>query len=116
MKNKDILKEIYSQRITEKEAQSLFDKIIDEGLGSPSELMMLNLRKEYTAILLHDMPFTTVARWRYEGWPSKCAICGKDLNLEQGNWRAFHEIMINGVMQRDVMTHWNCYEKLEGRI
>jgi len=89
----DILNMVFEKKITESEAVSLFDSIVDNFHSGdidniPDEL---NLDVyEWTAIC-HGISFSLLADWRYCGWPEVCYKCKNKIN-----YRLFGWTIING--------------------
>ena len=48
--------------------------------------------KEGKAISWCEAPFTLVAKWRYEGWPTMCLKCEiiLDIDDKHENWFIYH--------------------------
>lgn len=110
---RDILYEIYHKNITEKHAQDLYQELFEKFHNyelkiAPTDYLCLSV-PERTAFILHDISFTTLALWRYEGWPTVCVACKKPLDFTQGNWRAFEEIIIDNTIYEKALVHWDCY-------
>jgi hypothetical protein len=111
MKKRDILYELYKNLITEKEAYIFYNQLIGIGTTNIADFMMLDMRTEWTAFRMDDIPLTIIAQWRYEGWPTHCAICERDLNIKKGWWRPLKQEYIKGKLRNNVMVHWDCYSK-----
>lgn len=110
---RDILKEIYEKKITEKEASDFLKKALESEEDNAVNLMGLNLENEWTALMLHDISYAVLAKWRYEGWPSICAICHEKLDIDKGGWKAFRSLKINNKILKNVLAHWECYNQME---
>jgi len=86
----DILKKINMGKITEEQAYEIYDDVQDKFDSGKiknypqNELYLDNY--EWTAFSF-GISFEVLANWRKNGWPSKCAICGKILNYRQYGWR-----------------------------
>lgn len=113
MRSRDILREIYEGKITEKEANVLVDQALDDAATQDFSLMGFDLQTEWTAIALYGISYTTVAKWRYEGWPNNCIICAEKIIVKDGNWKAFSSVLINDTIKRNLMVHWDCCGKIE---
>ena len=113
MNTRNILYEIYHKNITEDEAQAFFEEIFRKFHNNKLKLapnLFLELSvAEWTAFVMHGMPFTILAQWRYHGWPAICAICDESFDFKQGSWRAFTELDVHGKKKMNVLTHWDCY-------
>jgi hypothetical protein len=100
MKKLDILKDLYEGRISEDEAYDIQDQVGEdfeagkiEGKIIDGEITLdlgayLGLTRMEWAAILHNASYNTVAKWRYEGWPTKCAECGKKIIPEKFGWKA----------------------------
>ena len=109
---RDILKELYENKVTEQEAQAFYDSIMlhpTDEITMPERFIGLQDNKEFQALLIYDIPLKTVAKWRYEGWPTNCALCGKECDVnDTRNCYMFHELSIKGEIKKDVMVHGDC--------
>lgn len=91
---KDILKLLYNREITKEEAYDIIDNIIQI---SNDYYEKYNIKEfdlawyigfnqyEYTAYC-HGVDLSTLVKWRYEGWPTKCYLCKKEIDYKQYNW------------------------------
>ena len=65
--------------------QNIVDNIIaSPDHENPQELMGLS-NTEWTAYA-DGLSLDELARWRYEGWPTECACCGKTINPKKYGW------------------------------
>ena len=99
---RDILKEIYEQKITEEQAYSLKDQVVDkfhEGRFKTSIANELNMDKYEWTAKCHGIDFDIIAKWRYEGWPKICSKCKKPINYKDFGWLA----------KGNKLTHIKCF-------
>ncbi|MBM6619132.1 hypothetical protein [Bacillus suaedaesalsae] len=87
----DLLFEVYHNRLKEADAERVVDNYFekyhnDELLETVQDLLMLSL-SEYTAYAVWSLEFGVIAGYRYNGWPSKCSLCSKELQVDKGFWR-----------------------------
>ena len=81
----DFLKRVYGKELTEDEAEEIYDNIMEHGHNdSWQEVLSMNTT-EATAFM-HGASFAEIARWRYEGWPTHCPVCGESLDISGGGW------------------------------
>ncbi len=78
----DILKRLYENQISEKEAEKIVDEMIErfhagKSKNSIEEILQLDTY-EYTA-WMYGASLRIIAKWRYEGWPKRCAVCRNKL-------------------------------------
>ena len=73
---RDLVDELGSNIITAEEAEVVFDQWLDSGGTQPEQLGFS--QTEYTAYS-HGAGFDDLAKWRKQGWPEDCSICGKAL-------------------------------------
>ncbi|CAM6000386.1 unnamed protein product [Sphagnum balticum] len=104
---------IYAHTITEEEANDLVEQALELAATQDFSALGFDIQTEWTAIALHGISYTTAARWRYEGWPNKCIICGEMIDINDDSWRAFTTRMIHNRLEKDVIAHWDCSEDLE---
>ena len=114
MKKRDILREIYDKKITEKQAEALVEEALEKAATQDFDLLGFDLGTEWTALALHGISYKTVARWRYEGWPNVCVVCKKKLDVKNGNWMALKSVLIHNQAKRNVIVHWDCKKAIEG--
>lgn len=121
---RDILKELREGAISEETAYDLRDNLWHRAhlgefpepptLEEPIEFELGMDAKEAEGTR-RGVPLAVLARWRYEGWPNTCPICGNSIDVETGladdHWRCVDF----GHEWRLVHTS-NCYHKfLESR-
>ncbi len=97
------------KKITLKCIDIFYNDVIASGQTDIFGTMGLDWQTEATAFVLHNISYATLAKWRYEGWPNTCIICGKKFSVKDDTWRAFRNIRFQGKLKRNVMTHWDCY-------
>jgi hypothetical protein len=82
---RDVLGDLARNNITDAELESLYDRIMDsDQAGDVRQLLMLS-NQEWTAFG-QGAPFRTLAQWRFEGWPTRCANCEKPITVENYGW------------------------------
>ena len=86
----DILNKIISGDISIQDAEQIMDEVInkfhcDQIDLYPQDEMCLN-NYEWTAIGF-GISLEVLAKWRKNGWPNKCANCGKKIDYKQYGWR-----------------------------
>ena len=87
MEIRDILEEVYKGLIAVDEAHDIFDEILaSDETDSVFDLLGFSLTE--SSAYCHGADFDDVAKWRYEGWPDSCAVCGKKIVPEEGGWWA----------------------------
>jgi hypothetical protein len=115
MKKLDVLKDLYEGCISEHEAYDVQDRALEDFKAGEIKGQIIDgertfdlggylglTRPEWSA-LCHGVPYTTVAKWRYEGWPAKCAECGKEIIPENFGWKGDVDKEGNGTL-----THIKC--------
>jgi hypothetical protein len=87
----DILYDVYYKNLSEEKAEILADQISEEfhdGLLETDIHTALNLSKaEYTAYAAWAIDFTTLAEYRYGGWPNQCHRCMVQINVDEFGWK-----------------------------
>ena len=63
-----------------------YDRVMDLDAANAAELLAMS-KQEWTAFL-HGALFQEIAAWRYDGWPTTCAICGEPLDAAGTGWFA----------------------------
>lgn len=86
MKVHDVLLEIDRRQLTEEGADSILDRILDSAQAEKVESLLALSRAEWTAHC-HGATFSDLARWRYHGWPTQCAACGREINVADFGWK-----------------------------
>ncbi len=83
---RDILRELADGAVSPEEAERIYDAIMNAGKMDFAEALGLNTL-EATAYG-YGVEFPELAKWRKEGWPNKCALCGKSIDIPNGGWMA----------------------------
>jgi hypothetical protein len=101
----DILKKLYAGSITPNEAQKMLDEVLDsEGGGAIGSLLKIG-DVEWTAYG-HGAQLEEIARWRYDGWPTRCAVCGRKIHADLFGW------LIMQYGGRSALRHVGCRTSL----
>jgi hypothetical protein len=88
---KDILQELYNGQISQEEARWEYRNVEDQ---VHDETLYETLADHFGLSTIESKVFVrlaspiTLARWRYEGWPSECNVCNQKINLENFDWSA----------------------------
>lgn len=88
--SRDVLAELASHAITLEEAESLYDAILESDRRSAVRELLGMTRFEWTAFG-HGVGLEELARWRVDGWPRLCEICGKQVSPPEFGWLAREE-------------------------
>lgn len=83
---RDLLKELHDGLLSGDAAYDVYDEVMDADAANAPALLGLSAI-EWTAFG-HGASFEEIASWRYDGWPSTCAICGKPLDVNAFGWFA----------------------------
>jgi len=83
----DIIKKIIEGSLTLDEAYDEFDRVLESDHGGKVPELLGLTKIEYTANC-HSVGLDELAEWRKNGWPNKCAICGKKIVIENWGWFA----------------------------
>lgn len=86
MKVHDVLLEVARHQLTEEEAESVLDKILDSDEAKNAEALLALSRAEWTAHC-QGATFTDLADWRYHGWPIQCTECGQEISIDKFGWK-----------------------------
>lgn len=112
MHKKDILHDVYTGKITERQAVKILREKFNESSDiQPMDYLCLSYG-ELTAISFNGISYKVVAKWRYNGWPNACARCKKPIDPEVDGWRIFRSAKINGKNRRNVMIGWTCCNRI----
>ena len=57
-------------------------------LDSEATHVLLCMSRAEWQAFRDDPGFDDLAKWRYEGWPNTCSLCGKEIVVEQYEWVA----------------------------
>lgn len=99
---RDILQELAKGKISPEEAQQIFDAVLHDGkMGLGEGVGMDNA--EYTANC-HGVGLPELAKWRKDGWPDECVVCGEHIDVPNFGWMA-KEL---GPDQDHVLEHVQC--------
>ncbi len=100
---RNLLKEIYEKKITEKEAEDIWLNV--EGSNAYAQIG-INTYKERLAV--DAIPFKILAKWRYEGWPTVCAICNKPCDMDKNEGYPVKKWRVNNKIKRNFIIHKEC--------
>ncbi len=110
---RDLLKEVYEKKITEKEAQDFWLNV--EGADYFEQIGIKTLKER---LAVHSIPFKVIAKWRYEGWPNICFICKEICDMDKNEGSIVEEFYVNNKINRNIIIHWAClgayYERFKG--
>jgi hypothetical protein len=70
--------------------------------------------QELTALLMHGLYFTDLAKLRYEGWPDKCMLCNKLIIFGSGGtgfW-IYRSQLIRGKIVKNALACLKCADVL----
>jgi hypothetical protein len=85
MKNIDLLDKLYRSNITIDQAYDIKDNVLDSDTeNEPHEILMMS-EIEWTAVC-HAAPLDVIAKWRHEGWPTRCVNTGEPIEVEKYGW------------------------------
>lgn len=87
MRKIDILTELVNGSMTYDEGMETYTKILNSPDAEDVAELLGMTSWEWTAYL-HAVPFDVLAKWRSEGWPTNCHICGLEINVESFGWWA----------------------------
>jgi hypothetical protein len=92
----DIIKDLYEKKITLDEAHNLLDQVIDDSNNGKYDHLVKDGRIDLAPIIGMDnyeytaygqgADFDTIAKWRYEGWPTICAKSGRTFDYKSYGW------------------------------
>ena len=112
IKRRDILKELYENKIDEKQAETHCKKVMKKDLCIISDLLGLDLHTEYRARAVSGLSLKILAKWRYEGWPS-CCICCESVDFKKDKWLAQSKFEIGNATKENVLIHLDCLAEIQ---
>ena len=117
-KKRDILDEVYKKIITDDDARLIFEEAQYEFHYGKLEIapgLYLKLSfAELTLLLLYGLPYSFIAKWRCEGWPTSCAMCDKPIDADLDGWSFSRSLKVRGVEVKDTLTCLKCADVLAG--
>lgn len=81
----DILDELIRGRLTLSKAEEILERVIDSTDAGSLPAMVGMSAIEWTAFG-HGAHLGDLSRWRADGWPSVCDICGKRVFVDEFGW------------------------------
>lgn len=75
---RDVLSELASGEVGLAEVEALYDSMMNSDAASLVQDLLGLSSAEWTAFA-HGVGFEELARWRADGWPERCPLCGKKL-------------------------------------
>ena len=97
----DVLNQIHVGAIDEINADLLLDRILDSE-SAPDVKKLLRLTPEEWTAKGQGVLWSVLARWRYAGWPSRCAVCNRSIDPHAFGWR----VIVSGETQ--TIKHIKC--------
>ena len=85
----DLLEELYEKRITEEHAREVLLEVsrnFHNGVIKKDPFLELMFDMYEASAVAHGVNLEIIAKWRYEGWPTTCFKCKKELNYKDGGW------------------------------
>ena len=108
MQTRNIIYEVYYNKLTDQQAADILEQAYEDfHYGKlkldPREYACMSYQ-ELTALSLHGLYFTDIAKFRYEGWPNKCMLCNKDIIFGSGGtgWWTYRAKLIRGKVIKNV--------------
>ena len=115
-KKRDLLDEVYKKKITDDDARLIFENAQYEFHYGKLEIapgLYLQLSfAELTLLLLYGLPYSFIAKWRYEGWPTSCAMCDKSINADLDGWSFIRSLKIKNVEIENTLVCLKCADVL----
>ncbi|HLB93723.1 MAG TPA: hypothetical protein VJJ81_00605 [Candidatus Babeliales bacterium] len=115
-KKRDLLYEVYKKSITDEDARLIFEKAQYEFHYGNLEIapgLYLKLSfAELTLLLLYGLPYSFIAKWRYEGWPTSCTMCNKSIDADLDGWSFSRSLKVGGVEIKNTLICLDCCQVL----
>jgi hypothetical protein len=118
MDKNNIIKEVYDDRLTDQEAAKFFEQAYNDFhsgklLMNPHEYLCMNF-DELTALTLHGLYFTDLAKLRYEGWPDRCMRCDKKMTYgpKGCSFWTYRSKKLRGKIIKNVVVCGKCADML----
>jgi len=107
IKKRDVLKELYHDKVSVSEIRNFKDKIFEKPSTQSRIYDLLMFSKIEKGAWIHGAPWSILAKWRYEGWPQKCPVCNKKVVPEKFGW------MVKKIEKEGYkLVHIDCLDKL----
>jgi hypothetical protein len=84
--SRDILKELYYNQISEAQAYEICDSVV--GTDEFREPGLFGMDDTEWTAWGQGVGFVAIAKWRYEGWPRICPVCGREIEVKKFGWMA----------------------------
>ena len=120
MNKRDILYEIYNKLLTDQQARILVEQAYEDHYAGKSTISVREYANisfdELTALTLHGINFMDIAKFRYEGWPNRCMLCGKNIifGLNGTGWWVYRSQLIRGKIIKNALVCLKCADILAG--
>jgi hypothetical protein len=85
--SRDVLSEINAGTMTVDDAYDILDALLDSAESSGYGYKLGLSHRELTAFV-HSVGFAELARWRRDGWPQVCRLCGEPIDHDAFGWLA----------------------------
>ena len=86
MNNRDILNEISTGTLKEEQVEKILAEILRSNDAEKVESRLMLTRMEWTAYC-HGATFSELSRWRDQGWPTQCILCGREIEVDKFGWK-----------------------------
>jgi hypothetical protein len=101
MNNSDLLQAIFSQEKTEAQGAQIISASLDSADAAGTARRLGLSRVEWTAFA-HGAALADIAFWRYQGWPTACALCKSPIDVEGFGWQVID------VNETSCLRHLQC--------
>jgi hypothetical protein len=116
----DIIHEVHNGKLSDQQAAEFLDQIYENFNSgklpmNPHEYLCMTYQ-ELTALLMHGLYFTDIAKFRYDGWPNKCMLCSKNIIFGAGGtgfW-TYRSQLIRGKLIKNALVCLKCADVLAG--
>lgn len=112
MKTYDILHDVYYNLLTDQQANIILEQAYEDFHArklkiDPREYVCMTY-SELTLLLLYGLPYSFIAKWRYEGWPKTCAMCNKPIDTELDGWSFNKYLKVGDIEVKNTLTCPDC--------
>ena len=81
----DILNKLYHSQISIDEAYAYYDSVMESDSADNIQDELRFSKEEWTAFC-QGAPLDVLAKWRHEGWPSRCIETNEQLEIKNFHW------------------------------
>ena len=82
---RDLLEEVRTGQVDEVEAYRVLDEVRERSV-LPRSLELVSMSPAEWMAAARGLPLGALSRWRCDGWPVDCGVCGTEVEPDELEW------------------------------